>query len=469
MTTRVEHIGKRISTNDYRSFLQSKAVRVIERGLADVPPLNPVMFPFQRDCVAFLLRAGSGGLFLDTGLGKTLCELEWSKHAAAATNGRALILTPLAVAWQIQREAERFGYNARVIRDGSNIRDGISICNYDRFDKIEPEAFGAVALDESSILKNFTGKTAAALIAAFSGHRFKIAATATPAPNDHLEIGQHSDFLGVMPQTEMLMRWFTHDSGETSVWRLKSHGETDFWDWMASWSRMAERPSDLGDDDTGFILPPLNIKRHRAIGDRPVIGEGLFAEAAMNAATMHDIKRQTAKARADKAGELAMSDREPWVLWVDTDYEADALKAACPAAVEIRGPMDTDRKEEILRGFADGDIRVLITKPSITGHGLNWQHAARMAFVGRSFSYESWYQAVRRMWRFGQKRPVDIHLIVAEGEDAIGRVIDRKAEDHSRMKAAMTAAMGRARAADVLLKRPYEPTHKGRPPAWLSV
>lgn len=457
--------------SEYQAFLAQKAVAVQPRGLDTIPALSETLFPFQRTCVEFLLRAGSGGLFLDTGLGKTLCELEWCRHAAEATNGRAMVLTPLAVAWQIKREADRFGYQAQVIRDETEVRDGINICNYDRLDRIDPQAFGAVALDESSILKHFGGKTSTSLIQAFAGHRFKICATATPAPNDHMEIGQHCEFLSVMPQTEMLMRWFTHDSGDTAVWRLKKHGESAFWDWMASWAIVAEKPSDLGDKDDGFILPKMNVTRHRVRGDNPVIGEGLFAEATMSATTMHHVKRQTAEIRAEKAAELALSNHQPWVIWVDTDYEADAVKACLPNAysAEVRGSMPAELKEERLRGFADGEIKILVTKPSVAGFGLNWQHCAHVAFVGRSFSYEAWYQAVRRCWRFGQRREVNVHLIVAEGEDTIGRVIDRKADDHSRMKNQMVAATRRAVNSAALKRVAYDPQHEGRLPAWLSV
>jgi hypothetical protein len=450
----------------YADFLASKAIRAKERGLSDVPTLAGHLFPFQRSCVEFALRAGSAGNFLSTGLGKTACELEWSSHAAEASNGKALILAPLSVGWQIAKEAERWGYDARVIREQAEAKSGINICNYDRLDKLDPTAFGAVALDESSILKSFSGKTSRSLIDAFSNHRFRLSATATPAPNDHMELGQQSDFLGVMPSSEMLMRWFINDTSVASQeWRLKKHAVNDFWDWCASWSRMAEMPSDLGGDDTGFILPPMKIVRHRAEAS-PVKGSDLFGMVDMSATSMHDVKRKTAGNRSKAIAEL-IDGSEPWVIWCDTDYEADEIKAALPGASEIRGPQSPEAKEATLRAFADGSIRVLITKPSLTGFGLNWQHCARTAFVGRTFSYESWYQAVRRFWRFGQKREVEVHLIVAEGEEAIARVIDRKADDHITMKEAMRAAMLRATEKSVTRKTLYIPKHKATVPAWL--
>lgn len=450
----------------YSDFLARKAVAAPMRGLSSVPTLARHLFGFQAGCVEFSLLAGSAGLFLDTGLGKTPCELEWCRHAADATNGMALILTPLAVARQMEAEGKRWGYDVRVIRSQEDAKAGINICNYDRLDKIEPDAFGAVALDESSILKSFSGKTTRALIEAFGGHRFRLSATATPAPNDHVELAQHAEFLGVMARDEMLVRWFLHDSSDTGTWRLKGHAVRPFWDWMSSWSRMAEHPHDLGDDLSGFDLPPLRVHRHHTEAMR-LPGGDLFGHSDVSATGIHDVKRQTAEARARIAADLASADKEPCVIWCDTDYEADALWSVLPDAAEVRGAMTIDRKEAALAAFADGTSRVLITKPAICGYGLNWQFCNRMVFVGRSFSYESWYQAVRRCWRFGQRRAVDCHLIVAEGEDQIGRVIERKGDDHRRMKAEMVSAMKRAMGSAATIKAAYSPTHKGRLPEWL--
>jgi superfamily II DNA or RNA helicase len=450
--------------NDYLAFLASKAPRVMPSGLAVVPPLHPALKPHQRDCVAFGLKLGRWGCFLDTGLGKTLTQLEWCKHAAEATNGRALILTPLAVAAQIVREGQRFGYQVRQIRDQAQAAPGINVCNYDRLDLLTPAEFGAVALDESSILKSFTGRTTRQLIAAFEGARFRMAATATPAPNDHMELGQHAEFLGVMKSNEMLMRWFLADQTEMGRYRLKGHAVESFWDWMASWCRMAETPADLGHDASEYILPPLRVHRHKAAGDIRAPAGLLFAQD-VSATTLHDVKRQTAEARAQAVASL-VPQSGACLIWCDTDYEADALRDAIPEAIEVRGSMAAEIKERNLNAFALGDARVLVTKPSVAGFGMNWQHCQTMIFAGRSFSYEAWYQAVRRCWRFGQVKPVDCHLIVAEGEDQIGRVIDRKSADHTKMKRAMAAAMKRAGREDKT-RIPYQPTHTGRLPAWV--
>ncbi len=452
---------------DYAEFLASKAPRAQTSGV-DPTEMPAHLFDFQADCVAFAIRQGRAAMFLDTGLGKTRIQLEWCNQAAAASNGRALLLTPLAVARQIESEGLALGYQVRVIRDAAGVGPGINVCNYDRLDKINPDAFGAVSLDESSILKSFTGATTRALIQAFAGHRFKLASTATPAPNDHMELGQHAEFLGIMASNEMLARWFVSDQTEMGRYRIKGHAEADFWDWMASWARCAETPADLGYDGSRFILPPLNIHRHKAAGDTRKPSGVLFAED-VSATTMHETKRATAQARAEAvAGLIRAEPSEPWVIWCDTDYEADALRDTITGAVEVRGSQPVEKKEAGLQSFASGERRYIITKPSVAGMGLNWQHAARVAFVGRSFSYESWYQAVRRCWRFGQQRPVDVHLIVAEGEEQIGRVIDRKADGHKQMKIAMAAAMRRSRAKASEVKKSYNPQHIGRTPEWLK-
>lgn len=455
----------------YAEFLARKAPKAVMRGF-EPRQMPSHLMDFQAECVAHAVRCGSGGLFLDTGLGKTVCQIEWARQCAEQSNGRALILTPLAVTRQIEREGLRFGYQIRVIREQSEAGEGINVCNYDRLDKLRPEAFGAVSLDESSILKNFSGKTTRALIDTFAQHRFRLSATATPAPNDHMELGQHAEFCGVMPSNEMLMRWFIADQTEMGRYRLKHHGVNSFWDWMASWSRMAQSPTDLGFDGSRFVLPPLNVSMIKTENAAPVDGGDLFGVQQMSATDMHRVKRQTAAGRADAAASLVASELfEPWVVWCDTDYEADAVMAALkgiPSVVEVRGSYTPEKKEASLEAFADGSARVLVTKPSVCGFGLNWQHCARTVFVGRSFSYEAWYQAVRRFWRFGQSRQVDCFVVVAEGEDAIGRVIDRKAADHAGMKSAMALAMRRSADRSSSLKVSYNPTHIAKVPSWLK-
>jgi superfamily II DNA or RNA helicase len=457
--------------SDYRQFLAGKRPEVASHGVAVDPEVLPSgLYDFQRHCAAFAIEKGRAGIFLDTGLGKTSIELAFAAQGALATNGRALILAPLAVAWQIEREARKFPdllFRAKVVRDQSEVEDGISICNYDRLGKIDPDAFGAVVLDEASIIKNFTGKTTAALMSAFHAHRFRLTATATPAPNDHMELGQQCQFLGVMPSNQMLMRWFVADQTQMGRYRLKHHGARDFWDWMAGWSRMAESPDDLGFDGSRFVLPPLDVRLHRAAMATPILTESLFAESS-SATEIHDIKRQTAGARAALAAELATDAEGAVLVWCDTDYEANELRKMLPEFAEVRGSHPIEQKEETLEAFATGAIRGLITKPSICGFGLNWQHCRRMIFAGRTFSYESYYQAVRRCWRFGQTQPVTVDVIVADGEQQIADVIARKADDHKRMKREMVQAMRRSMTAADSSTKDYLPTHPGRLPAWLS-
>ena len=332
---------------------------------------------------------------------------------------------------------------------------------------LDTHSFCAVSLDESSILKSFTGKTTQALIEAFKDVQFQMAATATPAPNDHMELGHHAEFLGVMRSSEMLMRRFITDQSEMGRYRLKGHAINDFYDWMSSWARMASSPADLGCDATGYNLLPLNIIKHRANASDVQVDEGLFL-TTVSATNMHNIKRQTTQNRAELAAQIALQDDKPCIVWVDTDYEADAMIAALGSrAIEVRGSQKPETKEERLELFSTGKANIIITKSSIAGFGLNWQHCNRMIFVGRNFSYESYYQAVRRCWRFGQEKTVDVHLIVAEGEDSIARIIDRKANDHLTMKDSMTKAMVRAIEKKAIVKKSYEPKHEGKLPLWM--
>ena len=458
--------------DDYQAFLAAKAPRGLKRGLHSTPQLSSWLSPTQRHCVEFALAIGSSLCALDTGIGKTGVELEFSEHARHASNGKALILTPLAVAKQFEREGKRFGYDAFVIRDQSEARAGINICNYDRLHLLDAAEFGSVCLDEAALIKNFSGKVSRSLINAFAHHRWRLPATATPAPNSHMEMGQYAEFCGIMQSNEMLSRFFINDTAQASQeWRLKRYGVEAFWDWIASWSRVAQLPSDLGFDDTGYILPPIEVIQHRAAESAPTLTGGLFGDEIVSATNMHTIKRATANKRAGIAAALAMSNSEPWCIWCDTDYESDEVMKALgknSEAVEVRGSMDADKKERHLEMFADGTARIIVTKPVLAGHGLNWQHCARTTFVGRSFSYQNWYQAVRRFWRFGQTRQVQVHLVVAEGEDSISRVIDRKADDHAEMKTAMRAAMRRANGQESARRVAYKAGKKGTLPKWIA-
>lgn len=461
-------------TDAYLDLIASKVTRPDPKGLKTMPPISGHLRAYQADCVRFGLETAAWGCFLDTGLGKTLIEHEWLTHTAEATNGYALLLTPLGVAQQMKREAEKFGYQARVIKEQSEARPGINICNYDRLHLLEPDAYGTACLDEGAILRSFTGSVSKRLRAAFARHRFKKTAAAVPAPNDTMELGQQVEFLGLMPSNQMLMRWFTADQTSLGKYRLKGHGELAFWDWCASWARMASHPRDLGHPEEGFDLPPVKITRHQVdLSIRAT--EGTLFASAVSATEIHDVKRQTAGGRAAAiAAVVAQEPDEPWLIWVDTDYEADAMCAALRAidptkVIDVRGSMPTHLKEERLELFAASGLPYwIVTKPRIAGWGLNWQHCARAAYAGRSYSYEAFYQTLRRVWRFGQLRQVEVHIAVAEGEEMIGRVLDRKAEDHRKMQEQMAAATRRQISTEAVHTVAYEPTHTATAPEWLG-
>lgn len=453
----------------YAELLARRAAVAPMRGLDQLPDLHPGMFHYQRDVTEYLLGCGRGAAFLDTGLGKSLVSLEWGRVIAEHTGKPVLMLAPLAVAPQHVREAHKFGLEARVARDQSEVGPGVNVTNYGKIDHFDAAAFGGVVLDESSIIKNFTGSTSRKLIGMFAETPYRLACTATPAPNDHMELGQHSQFLGAMASNEMLSRWFIADQMNMGKYRLKGHAVKPFWNWVASWARCISKPSDLGYSDEGFTLPKLDIQRHIIRSDVSIdAGDMLFRIPEMSATSIHQEKRLTADDRAQAIADIVNADKgEPWVVWCDTDYEADALTARIPDAVEVRGSMTDTTKEDRLVGFSEGRIRVIISKPSIAGFGLNWQHCARVAFVGLSFSYESFYQAVRRCWRFGQTREVQCHIAMADTERNIWDVVTRKSGDHEAMKTEMYAAMKRAHEIREI-KIDYQPTQPVRLPAWME-
>jgi hypothetical protein len=464
-----------MSIADYRGLIAAKRIAFVPRGMATIPSLNPALKDHQRHAVEFALKAGCAALFLDTGLGKTLCALEWGRIVVEHTGRPVLMLAPLAVAAQHEREAVKFGIDAKAVREPDEITTPrVYITNYDRLAKFDAEQFAGVILDESSILKSFTGATTRALIAAFKHTPFRLCCTATPAPNDHMELGQHCQFLGIMNSNEMLSRWFIADQSNMGRYRIKGPAVKSFWEWVASWARCVSKPSDLGFSDEGYDLPPLDLKRHIVAADRSLHAGAekdgqarLFRMPDTSATSIHREKRMTTDARADVIADLVAAEPgEPWVIWCDTDYEADALADRIPGAIEVRGSMSAEVKEANLTMFSTGQVRVIITKPSIAGFGLNWQHSARMAFVGLSFSYESFYQAIRRCWRFGQSRPVNVHVACADTEESIWQIVSRKAGDHDAMKAEMTAAMARAALSSDVLQT-YNPPKPINLPSFL--
>lgn len=411
-------------SQSYGEFLAAKRSTVPEYGYRCEPDALPdALFPFQRHIVAWAVRKGRAAIFADTGLGKTRMQLAWADRMTAV-NGRALILAPLAVAEQTIREAHRMGIDLTYARDGGEASGRLSITNYDRLHLFDPSAFTAVVLDESSVLKDVTTKTRDALIAAFRATPYRLACTATPAPNDLTELANHAEFLGAATRRQMLSTYFVTDLQRG--WRVRGHAEDAMWRWVAGWAIACRKPSDLGFADDGYDLPALNLVPHLLPVNTAPEGE-LFAVELGGVSGRAKVRRETLAARVGRAVDLVHGEAgEPWLIWCGLNAEADALATGIPGAVNVHGGMSAEDKAAALLGFADGDVRTLITKPSIAGWGMNWQHCARMSFVGLGDSYESYYQSIRRCWRYGQTRPVDVHIVLSQLESQIATNVARK-------------------------------------------
>jgi len=422
---------------NYEDFIARKGIKHAARGFDQEPAFVAPLFDYQRKIVRWAAAKGRAAIFADCGMGKTLMQLEWARNAG----GRALVITPLAVADQTAAEAARFGIKARVCRDGVwPDDDTIAIVNYQSLHKLDCTAVVAVVLDESSILKSVDGKTRTMILDTFRDTPFRLACTATPAPNDYMELGNHAEFLGAMTNPEMLATFFTHDGGDTSKWRIKGHARDDFWRWCGTWAVMAKRPSDLGFSDEGFDLPPLDIKHHIVSSDYSNDGE-LFS-VATSMTEQRKARRDSIDARVEIVAEMCNATDDQWIVWCDLNAEGDALEKAINGAVQVSGSDDDDVKSERMLAFSRGKIRVLVTKPKIAGFGMNWQQCSRMAFVGITHSYESMYQAIRRVWRFGQSSPVEVHVTLSEPEMPILRNVQRKEQEAEEMAEQMVKHMG---------------------------
>lgn len=408
----------------YIDFLKKKSVVDPATGIATVPELNKMLYPHQSDMVKWALRRGRAALFADCGIGKGPMQMEWADKQPH----ECIIAAPLAVAHQFVREAEKFGIDLAYAKDQSQVTKRITVTNYERLENFHVEQFGAVALDESSILKNSAGAYSTWMIEAFKNTPFRLCSSATPAPNDVMELGTQAEFLGVMTKGEMLAMYFTHDGGDTSKWRVKGHAQAAFWNWMASWSVMIRKPSDLGYSDDGFTLPPLHMHEHCVSVDAPTNGF-LFAVEANTLQERQAARRDSIGDRVAACSELVNSSKRPFLVWCNLNAESEALKAAIPDAIEVKGSDSDEHKEAAIVGFLEGKYRVMISKPKIAGLGLNLQHCADMAFVGLSDSYEQLYQSIRRCWRFGQTSPVNVHVITAETEGAVVSNIKRKEQE----------------------------------------
>lgn len=427
------------------------------------------LFPFQRELVDWAVRQGRGGLFADCGLGKTPMQLVWAENVRRQTGRPVLIVTPLAVSFQTQKEADKFGLDADVSREGKATA-GITITNYERLEKFDPDDFGGVVCDESSAIKAFDGKRRAIVTEFLRTLRYRLLCTATAAPNDYIELGTSSEALGYLGHLDMLNRWFVNDQknsatgrahGQAVKWRFKGHAADAFWRWVASWARAMRRPSDYGYSDDGFHLPPLEYRQH-VVAARTARPDALFDTPAVGLREEREELRRTLPERCEAAA-AALADADPAVAWCHLNDEGKLLARLIDGAVEVTGSMPADEKEEKLVAFGEGKIRVLVTKPSIAGWGLNWQHCHRMAEFP-SHSYEQHYQAVRRCWRFGQEHPVTIDVVTAQGGSRALENLQRKSDLADRMFDALVAHMSAA----VAVRRTDLYDRKGEVPSWLS-
>lgn len=449
--------------SSYEEFIASKRRKLQPMGFKP-KSLNSNLFDWQATIVDWAVRRGRAALFEECGLGKTLQQLSWAEQVVRHTNKPVILHCPVGVRHQTKREAEKFGIECDVViaNESTDVVKGINLVNYEKLHHFDTSVFSGVVLDESSILKNYTGKTKRQLIESYARTPYRLACTATPAPNDHMELGNHSDFLGIMPSNEMLSRWFINDTMKAGGYRLKKHGQSDFWRWVASWSVCISRPSDIGGSDDGFALPRLTVNRHIVTADERDAPCGmLFNTSGISATTIHEEKRLTCEARAAKAAEIVNSTDEPFLVWCDTNYEADSLKEKISDCLEVRGSDSEKAKEDAFIAFTTGEAKRLITKPTVAGFGMNWQHCRREVFAGLSYSFEQYYQAVRRCWRFGQSSEVIVDIVLADSESAVESAIASKEADHKLMQTGMSDAMRSATLAELtgeLIRDEYMPS-----------
>ena len=423
----------------YLDFLNRKSARVHEAGVT-IDAVHPMLHEWQAEIVRWAASVGRAAVWADTGLGKTVMQVEWIKHMTG--DGVGLIVAPLAVCHQTVREAAKIGVTAEYVRSGENLPPGVYVTNYEMVQHFDPAKIRAVVLDEASILKSSDGRTRTMLIEHFQATPYRLACTATPAPNDPEELTNQAEFLGHMSRTHMLAAYFVHDD---EGWRLKGHARRPMMKWMATWAVALRRPSDLGYADEGYQLPGLNVIPE-LIPVEIETEDQLFATDLGGVGGRAAIRRQTLDARCERAAALVAAEPdEPWLLWCGLNDEAKTLAKLIPGAVNVDGSWSPEDKARALLDFADGQIKVLITKPSIAAFGLNWQHCARMAFVGLSDSYEAYYQSIRRCYRYGQQRVVNAHVVLSEIEGQIAANVARKEREASHITAGLVDEMRRAR------------------------
>lgn len=450
---------------DYTEFINAKAATAIHNDSiqVDAEQLNPLLYPFQRDIVRWALAKGRAAIFADCGLGKTAMQLEWSVRVCLERGGSVLILAPLSVSSQTVAEGMKFGVPVKLCESAEDVVPGINITNYERLDKFKGCAFQGVVLDESSILKSFTGKVRNRIIDFFSTTPFRLACTATPAPNDFMELGNHAEFLGIMSYSEMLAMFFVHDGGQTSKWRLKGHAQDIFWHWMGSWAVVLDSPATLGYSPEGYDLPELRICEIIADGQEPT-------SAALSLTERRKARKDTIHLRCAAAADLVNRSSEQWLVWCDLNAESEELTKLIDGAVEVKGSDKAEHRSSAMMGFSMGLHHCLVTKPSIAGFGMNWQQCHNMIFTGLSDSYEQYYQAVRRCWRFGQTQPVNVYIIISSREGCVKENIERKEHDCAQMHAAMIAQTKEITKKELQstcrIATPYQPASAMSLPHW---
>ena len=449
---------------NYEEFLKHKDFVTESSGFdIEKSDLNPMLYDFQKDIVRWALKKGKADIFADCGLGKTPMQLSWAHQVHKHTGGMVLILTPLAVAEQTKREANKFGYDAKVVESQEECVPGINITNYEKLDRFVANKFIGVVLDESSILKSYSGKVRTAIIENFRNVPYKLACTATPAPNDYMELGNHSEFCGVMTRPEMLSMFFVHDGGQTSKWRLKGHAEDVFWQWLATFSVFIDNPKNIGYEIDGYDLPDLNITEIIVDGDEPV-------KESLTLSERRKARKDSLELRCKKAADLVNRSDEQWIVWCDLNSESETLHNLINDSVEVKGSDKPEYKSNSMIGFSEGNIKALVTKPSIAGFGMNWQNCHNMIFTGLSDSYEQYYQAVRRCWRFGQDKPVNVYIIISAKEGCVKDNIERKQADFLKMQKEMTELTKEITKKELKntcrISTPYEPETEMKLPEW---
>jgi len=463
---------------NYADFLLTKRIADAPSGIADAEKieLNEKLFDFQRDIVRWALRRGRACIWADCGLGKTAMQLEWSRVVCAYTKKPVMIITPLAVSAQTAEiEAPKFGIQCRVVSEMSETDgNGICITNYEKLDKFDLAGFGGVVLDESSILKNYAGKTRNAILEKTAGIPFRLACTATPSPNDYMELGNHAEFVGAMKYSEMLAMFFVHDGGDTAKWRLKGHAKNDFFAWVASWAVFIRKPSDLGYPDENFILPKIEF--HEVVVPTDAQSGHLFPMVATSLQERQQARRDTVEKRVSATLKIIEDNKESakdqFCVWCNLNDESDAVETARPEIVNIQGSDSDDYKAAYMVGFAAGKVAEIVTKPKIAGFGMNWQNCNKVIFLGLSDSYEQFYQAVRRFYRFGQKRTVHVWIVTADTEGAVVENIRRKERDANMMYAEMVKYMNHENRISITGNAPkcavYEPRQIIQMPTFLK-